>query len=247
MACLEALNEELYAATVAGLHYDLGPSVHGVLLSVDGFSHKLSKLAATVCEAFAALGTSDVDAEVYARVKSALELRLANSGFDASTLATIAMSKKEYQDLIRHIILEVREFAAELNLPCFGLLKPDASVTDIARVYGQVISARKGGGRVEMSGLKQRWSRLNRFLQAATHAEEDETHQRLTPLMAAAAAATSAATAAASCASSSASHMFALFCAREWRRDRQRVCARRVGSEGAPSAHVAGVALSALG
>jgi secreted Zn-dependent insulinase-like peptidase len=88
LACLEALNEELYAATVAGLHYDLGPSVHGVLLSVDGFSHKLSKLAATVCEAFAALGSSDVDAEVYARVKSALELRLANSGFDASTLAT---------------------------------------------------------------------------------------------------------------------------------------------------------------
>ena len=34
-----------------------------------------------------------------------------------------------------------------------------------------------------MSGLKQRWSRLNRFLQAATHADEDETHQRLTPLM----------------------------------------------------------------
>ena len=92
-------------------------------------------------------------------------------------------ARKEYQDLIRHIILEIKEFTAELNLPCFGLLKQDASVTDIARVYGQVISARKGGGRVEMSGLKQRWSRLNRFLQAATHAAEDDSGQRLTPLM----------------------------------------------------------------
>ena len=91
-------------------------------------------------------------------------------------------ARKEYQDLIRHIILEVREFTEELNLPCFGLLKKDASATDTARVYGQPISARKGGGRVEMSGLKQRWSRLNRFFQAATHAPEDDQGHRVNPL-----------------------------------------------------------------
>ena len=78
-----------------------------------------------------------------------------------------ARQRQEYADLIRHMIVEARDYAAALNLPCFPLLPASATSAEIATVYGQAISARKGGGRVELSSLKQRWSRIMRFFQAA--------------------------------------------------------------------------------
>ena len=73
----------------------------------------------------------------------------------------------DYNDIIRHMIIETRDYAIALGLDCFPLVAPGASSFDTAKVYGQVISARKGGGRVEITSLKQRWSRINRFFQAA--------------------------------------------------------------------------------
>ena len=144
MACLEALNEELYAATVAGLHYDLGRRC-GVLLSVDGFSHKLSKLAATVCEAFAALGTSDVDAEVYARVKSALELRLANSGFDVDARDDDAAARARRGDALgRGLVAELGAASPPPSAPVRQMLDGGAHVA--AYVGGNLDAA--GGARV---------------------------------------------------------------------------------------------------
>jgi len=66
---LELLNEESYAATVAGLSYDLARSTHGLQLQVEGFSHKLARLLLRIIATLASLADAPCDAALFARVK----------------------------------------------------------------------------------------------------------------------------------------------------------------------------------
>ena len=78
---LERLNEEFYAATLAGLSYDLYPTCYGVAIRVDGFSHKLPALAVRICAEIASLAASPSDEGQLRRVCLSHELALANAGF----------------------------------------------------------------------------------------------------------------------------------------------------------------------
>ena len=86
---LELLNEDSYAATVAGLSYDLARSTHGLQLQVEGYSHKLPPLLLRVVSTLAGLADAPCDAALFGRVKQRLELGLKNEpGTRAEELAT---------------------------------------------------------------------------------------------------------------------------------------------------------------
>ena len=76
----------------------------------------------------------------------------------------------EYRDLTLHMIREARTFGLALGyspfplVQHFGTSEPPELV--IAAVYGQVLTGKKNGGRRQLKGLRQRWSRTRRFLDA---------------------------------------------------------------------------------
>ena len=78
--------------------------------------------------------------------------------------------KVDYKDCLHHIIRETQAVCNELHYPCFPLAAAEASVEDIAHIYGQAITAKAGGGRVMLQGLKQRWSRIRRLFDALREA-----------------------------------------------------------------------------
>lgn len=85
---LDALQEDSYAATVAGLDYELSASVHGFTVSAAGFSHKLASLALRVCAALAhTLSSAACDAALFERAKQRLALTLSNAGHMAAERA----------------------------------------------------------------------------------------------------------------------------------------------------------------
>lgn len=85
---LDALQEASYAATVAGLDYELSASVHGFTVSAAGFSHKLASLALRVCAALAhTLSSAACDATLFERAKQRLALTLSNAGHMAAECA----------------------------------------------------------------------------------------------------------------------------------------------------------------
>jgi secreted Zn-dependent insulinase-like peptidase len=82
---LELLNEESYAATVAGLGYHVLHTSKGFEVHVEGYSHKLHRLLLRVCEIFASLALQAVDSAVLERVRQSVHVRLLNEGFEART------------------------------------------------------------------------------------------------------------------------------------------------------------------
>jgi len=85
---LELLNEESYAATVAGLSYDLARSVHGYQLQVEGFSHKLKQMLLRVASTLAGLADTPPDDALLSRLVQRMKLGLQNEpGTTAEELA----------------------------------------------------------------------------------------------------------------------------------------------------------------
>ena len=99
---------------------------------------------------------------------------------DQSGATAEERTQKTYEKVVHHIISETIVLCQQLTeMGCksspFGHVlgkKPDASPDDIATVYGQLITGRRGGGAVQLSGLKQRWSRIRRFLESVIILED---------------------------------------------------------------------------
>ena len=76
-----------------------------------------------------------------------------------------------YMDTVHFIINETRTLGAELGLTGdrrpFPHCPPDASAADIAGTYGYVLTAKSKGGLIMLRGLRTRWNRVRRFLDAA--------------------------------------------------------------------------------
>ena len=77
---LEALNEESYAATTAGLAYTLVSTWRGYVISAGGFSHKCPELALRVAAALMSTVRGPVDAALFERSVARMALKLRNSG-----------------------------------------------------------------------------------------------------------------------------------------------------------------------
>ena len=88
--------------------------------------------------------------------------------------------QKTYETLVHHIIEKTVGYCKMLtdigveSSPFGHVLSknPTASPEDVATVYGQLITGRRGGGAVQLSGLKQRWSRIRRFLESVVLHED---------------------------------------------------------------------------
>lgn len=73
----------------------------------------------------------------------------------------------DYQDTVFFIITETRTLAAELGLRPFQLVSHDATPDEVADVYGYSITSKAHGGLIMLRGLRTRWNRTRRFLDAA--------------------------------------------------------------------------------
>ena len=80
--------------------------------------------------------------------------------------------KLDYTDTVHFIITETRALAAELGLRPFPHVAVDASVDTVAATYGYAITSKAYGGVIQLRGLRTRWNRLRRFLDAAADAGE---------------------------------------------------------------------------
>ena len=78
----------------------------------------------------------------------------------------------DYKDTVHFIITETRTLAAELGLRPFPHVPVDASVETVAATYGYAITSKAYGGVIQLRGLRTRWNRLRRFLDAAADAGE---------------------------------------------------------------------------
>ena len=87
---VETLNEESYAATIAGLGYELWATLRGWCMQVAGFSHKAPELLLKLCEALAVLAETPCDLSLWSRVSEEKARKLANANFRSQDLACYA-------------------------------------------------------------------------------------------------------------------------------------------------------------
>ena len=87
---VETLNEESYAATIAGLGYELWATLRGWCMQVAGFSHKAPELLLKLCEALAVLAETPCDLSLWSRVSEEKARKLANANFRSPDLACYA-------------------------------------------------------------------------------------------------------------------------------------------------------------
>ena len=114
----ETLAEATYAATVAGVGYTLGVSLHGYTISSGGFSHKTPALALRVCEALAAVAFKPINPALFERAVHKMRLSLQNYGHNAADRARDA----------RLEMVEAPHFTAAEQLAAL----PALTVTDLA-------------------------------------------------------------------------------------------------------------------
>ncbi|KOO22827.1 insulin-degrading enzyme-like protein [Chrysochromulina tobinii] len=141
---LERMNTDAYAATVAGLAYDLSPSELGWQLQVDGFSHKLGHLLERVCTELYAVASRPCDAPTLARVLNDYQLALRNAGFAPSELA--------YNERLRCLDPTHVSAADRLAVLSAGEVTPESLAAFVGAQLGGAKGASKGEGGGDLLG-----------------------------------------------------------------------------------------------
>jgi len=141
---LERMNTDAYAATVAGLAYDLSPSELGWQLQVDGFSHKLGHLLERVCTELYAVASRPCDAPTLSRVLNDYRLALRNAGFAPSELA--------YNERLRCLDPTHVSAADRLAVLSAGEVTPESLAAFVGAQLGGAKGASKGEGGGDLLG-----------------------------------------------------------------------------------------------
>ena len=134
-AALDILQEDTYAATVAGLSYELLVTRRGYALTVEGFSHKLGSLALRIVGALTSIAAGACTDAVYARCAQAVSLRLENAGHTA----------EERARQIRLAALEAPHFSSDARL---AAISSDLDV----QIVAERAAAEICGPRIYLSG-----------------------------------------------------------------------------------------------
>ena len=87
-------------------------------------------------------------------------------------MTAMEIENRLYTDLVRNVIRDAIPLFKELELSVFPEAKADASLEDIARVYGSCITSKLKRGKLRRKGCFQNWRRLYGILHAALESEE---------------------------------------------------------------------------